>query len=268
MRTRISVVVLSVCCLAWGAVPCAADAADGSAVIVLDDIGNRLQFDFYAGNAGALRRDLAAVTALEVPAGIAALKSTYAGFGAWKLAEILRVPDATAAGEAARTCSAEMEKAVAAEPKRAGLFALLSVCQRLAADLQGRVKNPLGAGRSRQNLEHALALAPRNPHALLIDGINEYERARGAQGDLASARTKLTAAATAFDLAATAPATDAFANAMSWGPAEAWAYLGRVQLELHDLPAARDAFERALIVAGDYREVQQQLQGITGSRAP
>ncbi len=237
-------------------------------MIVLDDIGTRLQFDFYTGDAGALRRDLAALTALEVPARVAALKSTYAGFGAWKLAELLRVPDATAAGEAARNCSAEMEKAVAAEPKRAGLFALLSVCQRLAADLQGRVKNPLGSGRSRQNLERAFALAPRNPHVLLIDGLNEYERARAAQGDLVTARTKLMAATTAFDLAATAPATDAFANAMSWGAAEAWACLGRIQLELRDLPAARDAFERALIVAGDYREVQQQLQGITGSRTP
>lgn len=245
-----------------GVPPLANDAA-----VVLDDVGTRLQFAFYTADVPALRRDLARLAAIEAP-GFAALQATYAGYGEWKLAELLRVPDAGAAAAAARNCTSQIEAALVREPRRPVLFARLSICQRLVGDLEGKVRAPLAATRSRRNLERARHLAPRDPRVLLIAGIDEYARRRAAQESIEPARAGLLAAAAAFEGGyPPGTANDLFANALDWGQAEAWAALGRMHLELGDAVAARDALERALVLVEDYREVRLLLQEIPGQRA-
>jgi tetratricopeptide (TPR) repeat protein len=232
----------------------------------LDDIGTRLQFDYYTADLDALERDLAGIAALEVPTNLAALKGTYAGFGAWKHAELLRAREPDRAAKAARDCTNELERTVQLESRRAGLLAMLSACQRLVADLQGRVQAPLAAARARQSLERAVMLAAKDPHVLLIEGSSEFERVRTAGGDFSTARRKLSEATAAFEAMAASPDADVFATAMSWGPAEAWNTLGQLELAQGNGAAARDAFERALVLVGDYREVQDRLAEMTGTR--
>lgn len=239
---------------------------DREGVVALDDVGTRLQFAYYTGDVPALRRELARLGAIEAP-GLEPLKATYAGYGEWKLAELLRVPDAGAAADAARNCTSQLERAMEREPERAILAAMLSLCQRLVSELEGTVRAPLAATRSRQNLERARKLAPRDPRVLLIAGINDYEQRRASRESLEPSRKQLLAATAAFEGGyPTGGATDVFANALDWGQPEAWALLGRIHLEMGDPVAARDALERALILVEDYREVRLLLQEITGQR--
>ncbi len=235
------------------------------AIAALDDIGTRLQFDFYTADSKALQRDLASLASLEVPAELASLKHTYLGFGAWKRAELLRSTEAQVAAELAGSCTDELEHAVELEPRRAAVLAMLSRCENLVADLQSRVRAPRAASRARQNLERASALAPRDPHVLLIEGTTEYERWRLSGGDL-SQRACQTAISDRClrSFSAESTTTDSFATAMSWGAAEAWGYLGQVEVDLGNVAAARDAFEQALVIVAEYREVQERLRGITG----
>jgi hypothetical protein len=231
----------------------------------LDDLGTRLQFDFYTGDLTALERDQANLVSLNVPASLAAVKATFAGFGAWKGSELLRATEPGKAADAARQCVLELGRAVELEPQRAALHAMLSACQRQVADLQGRVKAPLAAGRAKQSLERAMQLSPREPLVLLVDGQAELDRVRAGAGDLTSARKKLVAATAAFEAMGQSPATDAFTVALSWGGAEAWNALGQLELIQGNQAAARDAFERALVLVGDYRDVQQRLKQTIGA---
>lgn len=249
-------------------VPALCTAQDATAR--LDDLGTRLQFDSYTGDLAALARDEALLASVEVPSELAAVKATLAGFAAWKRSELLRAKDPDKAGEAARQCVGGFDRAVDLEPKRAALHAMLSACQRQVAELEGRVKAPLAAGRAKQSLERALQLSPRAPHVLLIAGQSELERVRSGAGDAATARKWLTGATAAFEGAGQSSATDAFTVALSWGAAEAWNAVGQLELLQGNAAAARDAFERALVLVGDYREVQERLRQMTGtpSRAP
>lgn len=232
----------------------------------LDDVGTRLQFAFYTADVAGLRRALEDLAALEVEDDLLGLRQTYSAYGNWKLAELLKGPDAPAASRAARDCALQGEAAAERTP-RATLYALLSVCQRLSAELEGRVRAPLAAGRSRQALERGLALAPRDPRLLLIAGLNEYEQREATPAALGSAREQFEAAIAAFSAPFPAEgATDLYANAFDWGEAEAWVALGRVHLQQGNAVAARDALEHALVLVEDYREARQLLGQVTGTR--
>lgn len=240
-------------------------AADAYAA-ALDDLGTRLQFAFYTADVAALRRDLETLSGLEVANDLLPLKQAYSAYGQWKLAELLRGPDVPAAARSARVCAEESET-VAMRDARPTLYALLSVCQRLTGELEGRVRAPLAAGRSRQALERAMTLGPRDPRVLLVAGLTEYEQRRVNAAALGVARERFEAAIAAFSATyPTGAATDVYAQAFDWGEAEAWVALGRVHMEQGNAVAARDAFEHALVMVEDYREARQLLGQITGLR--
>jgi Tfp pilus assembly protein PilF len=48
-----------------------------------------------------------------------------------------------------------------------------------------------------------------------------------------------------------------------WGAAEAYAYLGRALFDQRDIVGAREALERALLVAPDYAFARRQMAQIT-----
>lgn len=249
-------------------VPALCTAQD--AAVRLDDLGTRLQFDFYTGDLPALARDEAILATVDAPPELASVKATLVGFAAWKRSELLRARDPGKAAEAARQCVAGFDRAVDLDPKRAALHAMLSACQRQVADLEGRVKAPLAAGRAKQSLERALQLSAREPHVLLIAGQAELERVQSGAGDGAMARKWLTGATAAFESASLSPRTDAMTVALGWGAAEAWNALGQLEVLEGKQAAARDAFERALVLVGDYRDVQERLKQLTAApgRAP
>jgi len=237
-------------------------------VISLDDLGTRLKFSFYTADVAALQRDLERLAAHDVSRELALLRAVYTAFGEWKQAELLHEPDPAAAARAARKCVESLELVVAQEA-RAALLAMLSRCQHRIADIEGRVKAPLAAGRSRQNLERALKLAPKDPRVLLVAGLHEYEQRGASMQALEPARDRLEAAVAAFAGERLAGAdTDLFTNALDWGEAEAWMTLGRVQWQLGDAAAARDALEHALVLVEDYQEARLLLEQVTNLRAP
>ena len=61
-----------------------------------------------------------------------------------------------------------------------------------------------------------------------------------------------------------AVAVEALMNIPGWGAAETYAYLGRGYLEQGDVVAARDALERALLIAPDFALARRLLLRITG----
>jgi uncharacterized protein HemY len=54
-------------------------------------------------------------------------------------------------------------------------------------------------------------------------------------------------------------------RAPEWGPAEGYSYQARCALERRDAVAARDALERALLIAPDFKAAQRLLKQILAS---
>ena len=109
------------------------------------------------------------------------------------------------------------------------------------------------AGRSR--LDKALKLAPKNPRVVLIDALNDYERPRALGGDRQQACTKFERAAQLFDAS-----PQAKAEPPSWGAADAYLYVGRCLNDSGDVLGARNALERALIIAPDFAAARLELR--------
>ena len=74
----------------------------------------------------------------------------------------------------------------------------------------------------------------------------------------AAAITKLRTVVAMFEQARAAASTTP-----EWGAAEAYAYLGRALYEQRDIVGAREALERALLVAPEYAYVRKLMSQIT-----
>ena len=92
----------------------------------------------------------------------------------------------------------------------------------------------------------------------LEDSLAAYERAGKDSGAKAEAVAKLRAVTQMFEAARAGPSTTP-----EWGAADAYAFLGRVLLEQRDVVGAREALERALLIAPDYAMVRQLMSQIT-----
>jgi tetratricopeptide (TPR) repeat protein len=114
---------------------------------------------------------------------------------------------------------------------------------------------PLAVPKSNGQMERAVKLAPKDPRVLLLQAL---ENGEGGKID-APAIAKLKKAAAAFE--AERQGVD---HTPGWGAAEAYAYLGRGYLDQGDVVAARDALERALLIAPDFVMAKRLLTRITG----
>jgi Tfp pilus assembly protein PilF len=103
-------------------------------------------------------------------------------------------------------------------------------------------------------MERAMKLAPKDPRVLLLNALENGES--GKIG--APAIAKLKKAAEAFETE-----RQGVDRTPGWGAAETYAYLGRGYLEQGDIVAARDALERALLIAPDYALARRLLTRIT-----
>lgn len=225
----------------------------------LDDAAARIQYAFFTADPRQLEAALGLLDRLDASGALIAMKEYYAAYGNWKLAQLHveelgrgRAPGAkSAAGKAAQACVKHGEAAVKADPRLEEAHAIYAVCASYGSGL-----NPLGqpsfGGCARSKALHtAQQLAPDNPRIKLIEAICLGEDAAGS----AALFDKLRETLRAFE-----SAPPSRPGRPDWGQAEALVLLGQNYLQHGDALAARDAIERALVLAPDYRKAQELLQ--------
>lgn len=111
---------------------------------------------------------------------------------------------------------------------------------------------------STSRIEKARKLAPDNPRVVLLDGVADREKPKAFGGDPARAQTKFRRCVQIFESGgATEP------GGPRWGAADAYLYVGRGLREAGDTLGARNALERALIIAPEFAAARRELRRLT-----
>jgi len=214
------------------------------------DVEGRIQFGFYTEDARALT-DLAD----QLTRGEEAqdpLREYYAGLANYRLALVVSSRDKGRARAAVEQCVDSLDAAIKGDTEFAAALALQSACLRTLSVL--KPWKPLAGAKSSGQMEKAVKLAPKDPRVLMLAALE------GGNGDKLDdvSLAKLKKAAAAFE--AERQGVD---RTPGWGAAEVYAYLGRSYLVRGDVLAARDALERALLIAPDFAMARRLLAKIT-----
>ena len=219
------------------------------------DVEGQIQYGYYTEDLRALTN---LALRLDSKEGAQPLQGYYAALAYYRLALSGVAHDKEGAASAAEHCLTSLDQSLQVRADWAEALALAGACQGLVAELKP-LRAPLAGPRSRAQLTHALELEPHNPRALLLDGWLDLERpAKGAAAAKARACGEFAAAIAAFEAAR--PGEE---HVPEWGPAEGYTYRARCDLERGDAAAARDALERALLIAPDYQLARRLIARIT-----
>ena len=218
-------------------------------------VATKAQTAFLSGNSAELTRLAATTSAWSSSQNPKELYThAYVQFRLLQLAiSAKREKDAARAGDA---CNDALDLALKRDSKSAEAHALQSACYGYLANLggMGAIRN---GSRSGKSIEAALALDPRNPRVVLIDGFGVYFRPKFVGGDKGKGCTRFKEAAASFDgVGAAAPLSP---NGVSWGVAEAHYWAGRCARDAGDAAGARREFERALALAPEFAAAAKAL---------
>lgn len=223
----------------------------------LNDFSARIQYAYYTEDRVALKKSLEELAKTSLRGADASLKQEYLAYGEWKSAELARANDKADAAEAADRCVAATESALdgGATPAKikAELYSLQAICATTLGELRS-FRAPLYKRKADKSFSEALQLDARNPRVLMVRAL--------ARGQENSSQTSDTARSQWLDV------VQAFTNDApgidnpDWGFPEALAALGAVESARGDAVAARDALERALVLAPDYHFAQTLLRKI------
>ncbi|MGB6605089.1 MAG: tetratricopeptide repeat protein [Steroidobacteraceae bacterium] len=216
------------------------------------DLESRIEYGYYTGDARALAR---LVPALAADESHDRLHEYYTGLLAWRQA-LLATPAGSGEKFAAR-CVASLDAALAAQSDFAEALALRAACRLAPAELGGGYA-PLSTFRAHREMGEALRLAPDNPRVLLLDALSDYRLSASQGGNRERALVELRRATAAFE--SERRAAD---HVPGWGAPDAYLLLGRDLLDHGDPAGARDALERALLLAPDCAQVRRLLARIT-----
>jgi hypothetical protein len=238
------------------------------------DVEGRIQYAYYTNDARALDSVL---TSLKPKSGgetedaaDAGMRAYFRALTNYRLAQVLSATKKGDAKHAIGECGDEIDAAVAALPKvplgldetdenrvkRAEAYVLGTACT-----LAGREMSSIpfvGGGRIGSRIEEAVKLEPRNPRVRLVEALVMFDRA-GKNADEKAAALKMLRAVTAMFEEARAKAS----TTPEWGAAEAYAFLGRALIDQRDALGAREALERALLIAPDYAVARRLMSQIT-----
>jgi hypothetical protein len=228
----------------------------------LDDTAARIQYAFYTADARSLEELLNTLgggggAETEAPS---AIREYYLAYGHWRLAETYadqaaqnKRSDARGlASRAARDCAEHAEAAYKQDARLAEAYALEAIC----SSPPGRAaspgaRRPSGSCAKSRVLRTGLEIEPANPRIRLIEVICSGSDKAGDSVILA----RLRGVVNAFD---NAPVSRP--GKPDWGHAEALVLLGQSYIEHGESVPARDALERALVLAPDYKAAQELLR--------
>jgi tetratricopeptide (TPR) repeat protein len=218
------------------------------------DVESRIQYGYYTEDP----RSLASVMELLAPADSEnATRSYYAGLANYRLTQLALTKDKSRAKETAEACVHSLDQALKIQREFAEALALQSACLDVLSTLEAW-RTPFAASRSGAQIEKARHLAPKNPRVLLLDAVGLYERPKSSADERDRALSGFRKAAAAFE--AERQETE---HAPGWGAAEAYTYLGRCYLDRGAALEARDALERALLIAPEFAEARRLIKRIT-----
>jgi hypothetical protein len=219
------------------------------------DIESRIQYGYYTEDVPALR-SLAGLIAADESHD--KLHGYYAALLNWRLAQLAAqgvARDAPASAMAER-CLSAVDEALSAQADFADALALRAACQ--AAPVSATAFTLFsGHQRLRRDLERARQLAPHDPRVLLVDAMNDYQLPQSAGGNKDRALPKLRLAVAAFEAERAG-----LERLPGWGAAEAYLFLARDLLDHGDPVAARDALERALLLAPEFAQARRLMAKI------
>jgi len=215
-------------------------------------VAGAAQAAYFAGNAAELERLAVATTAWAKSASTRE-QYTYAYVQFRSLQVAIGAKRKDVASKAGDACVDTVDAIVKREPKFAEAYALQSACYGYMTNLGGMaaIRNGSKSGKS---IEAAMALEPRNPRILLVDGFGVYFRPKFVGGDKVKGCARFREAATAFDAAAGASSAG-----IDWGVAESHYWVGRCAQDAGDASGARREFERAAAIAPDFLAAKRAL---------
>jgi tetratricopeptide (TPR) repeat protein len=218
------------------------------------DVESRIQYGYYTEDP----RALASVMEILVPSDSeSAQKSYYAGLANYRLTQLALARDKSRAKDTAVACVDHLDRAVKIQQDFADALALQSACLDLLATLQAW-RTPFASSKSGAQIEKARHFGPKNPRVLLLDAVEAYERPKASAVDRDLALSGFKKAAAAFE--AERQETE---HTPGWGAAEVYVYLGRCYLDRGATLEARDALERALLIAPEFAEAHRLMAKIT-----
>jgi tetratricopeptide (TPR) repeat protein len=232
-----------------------AAAASSETVAELDDAAARMQYAFYTGDTQGIETILKNVDEFQVDAALAASKAYHLAYGNWKLSQLYlqQVSDQrsrsnakTLAVKAAQACVRHARRAVQEDAALADALAIEAACEGHSATARA---GSAGCANSKP-LRTATGLAPENPRIKLVQAMCAPNTAADP-----AAVDRWRAVVASFEAA-----PPSRPGKPDWGHVEALTMLGETYLQRGDPVAARDALERALVLAPDYRQAQQLLQ--------
>ena len=233
------------------------------------DVEGRIQYAYYTNDARALNGVLTSlkpkpVEGEEAAGADAPVRNYFLALAHYRLAQVLFGTKKGQAKDEADECQEAVDAAVAALPKvplgldetdgnkhhRAESYTLSTACALVGRELAS------DAGSSR--IGEAVRLEPKNPRVRLFEAVVAYGDAGKDSQAKAAALTKLRATTLMFEQARAGAST-----MPEWGAAEAYAFLGRALYDQRDIVGAREALERALLIAPDYAFVRKLMAQIT-----
>jgi tetratricopeptide (TPR) repeat protein len=237
------------------------------------DIEGRIQYAYYTDDARALNGMLASLEPKPVEGEAAAaeadfaIRSYFRALAHYRLAQVQSTGKKSQARNAIDDCNQEVDNAIEALPKvplgldetpearrqRAEAYALGTACT-----LAGREMSAFGGGRIGSRIDEAVKLEPKNPRVRLVEALAAFDRAGKDAAARNAAIQKLRAVTTLFEAARAGASTTP-----EWGAAEAYNFLGRALFDQRDVVAAREALERALLIAPDYASARRLMSQIT-----
>jgi len=225
----------------------------------LGDFESRAEYAFFTEDAHALSELIRNGQALADSGEPRALYPyAFAQFRALQLATFHT--QLRAAETAGTACVDALERALDKEPRSAEALALQAVCLAYVG-AAGGLKALTARPRSAARLEAAQALAPSNPRVLLTAALLNYLPGDATTAQRNSALKQFERAAAQFETV-----TAAEPGEPTWGAAEAWLFVGRAREQRGELLEARNAYEKALLVAPDFARARRRLAALTGRR--
>jgi tetratricopeptide (TPR) repeat protein len=245
----ILILTLGVCLTAPGSEAATAAATADSGWL---DLESRIQYGYMTEDTRSLTNLTERLWSADSPD---SFQSYYAALLAYRLSQVAAADTAVKAKWVER-CLSSLDRAIDQRKDFADALALQSACLERLADLKpwrARFLEP----HSLAQIRKALQLAPKNPRVMLLDAVGDYERSPSASGDRERAFAKFKKVVEAFE-----NERQDVEHVPGWGAAEAYLFLARSYLDHGDAVAARDALERALLIAPEYVEAKRLMTRI------